>query len=372
MLRPVIAGVVALSATCVAAASVAGQSPGALRVQRTEIMDRRGFEKPMVAYTMFVPANWRAEGGVEYPPYNGCSPSSRLNWRATDPSGVGAIQLVGEEQWSAGNYPMQELERAGCLIGQVSSIRAYLEWWVKRNRPGARIMDFRPRPDMSKPLESLNRNNPEFGMRGWVEAGEVLLAYQQGGKPVRESIATIAMFIHTRMPMVGGQQLETLQGSSFPGFAMRMPEGALDFKTMDALRNSIRAAPEWSARVRKAADERHRIAMESGRQMAQTNLREQAKRGEIMAQTRSEINDIQMGTWQSKNQSMDRQQRESIEAIRGVETYSDPHYGGTVQLSSQYQHAWQLKDGSYVLTDDVNFDPGRAFGVQGQLLKPVQ
>jgi hypothetical protein len=40
-----------------------------------------------------------------------------------------------------------------------------------------------------------------------------------------------------------------------------------------------------------------------------------------------------------------------------------------VQLSSHYEHAWQLKDGTYLLTDDVNFDPSRDLGVQGQRLK---
>jgi hypothetical protein len=75
-----------------------------------------------------------------------------------------------------------------------------------------------------------------------------------------------------------------------------------------------------------------------------------------------------MGTWQSRNESMDRTQRESIESIRGVETYNDPHYGGTVQLSNQYQHAWQLRDGSYLLTDDPNFDPAR-LNLQGTKLR---
>jgi hypothetical protein len=77
-----------------------------------------------------------------------------------------------------------------------------------------------------------------------------------------------------------------------------------------------------------------------------------------------------MGTWQSRSESMDRQQRETIEGIRGVETYNDPHYGGTVQLSNQYQHAWQLRDGSYLLTDDPSFDPARALNIQGTRLRP--
>ncbi len=373
MLRVPIVGALLLGAAALLPVPATAQRSVPLRVQRAEIMDPHGFEKPLVAYTMFVPATWRAEGGVEYPPANGCNPPSRLNWRASDPGGVGAIQLVGEEKWAAGNFPMPELERAGCLMSQVSGIRPYLEWWVKRNRPGARIMDFRPRADLTRNLAGLNQENPELGLRSWVEGGEVLIAYQLNGKPVRESISSTAFFTHTRSPQIGNAPpIEMLQGTSMPGFAVRMPEGALDFKMVEALRHSIQAAPEWSARTRQAADERHRVAMESGRLAGQTALREQAKRGEIMNQTRQEINDIQMGTWQSKNESMDRQQRERIESIRGVETYNDPHYGGTVQLSNQYQHAWQLRDGSYVLTDDVNFDPGRALGVEGQRLKPVQ
>jgi hypothetical protein len=156
------------------------------------------------------------------------------------------------------------------------------------------------------------------------------------------------------------------------GFAMRMPEGALSFKMIEALRQSIHSAPEWQSRMNQAANERNRIAVESNRQMAETNRREAAKRSEIIAQTGREIADIQMGTWQSRNESMDRQQRETIEGIHGVETYNDPHYGGTVQLSNQYQQAWQLRDGSYVLTDDVNFEPGRDLGVTGQKLMKTE
>jgi hypothetical protein len=346
------------------------QAANALRVQRVEIMDRNGFERPLVAYTMFVPSGWKAQGGVEYPPYDGCGLVSRLAWRATAPDGIGTIDIVPEEKWAAGNFPMPQ---NSCLRSQVAGARPYLEWWVQRNRRGARVLDYRPRPDLAKGMESLNRNDPQLGLRSWVDAGELLIAYEVNGKPVREAISTTAFFTHTRMPGLSGMQgTELLQGAAGPGFAMRMPDGALNFKMIEALRQSVRAAPEWNARMRKAADDRHNATMAANRQMAQDNMREIQKRGEIMTQTRNEINAMQMGTWQSRNESMDRTQRETIESIRGVETYNDPHYGGTVQLSNQYQHAWQLRDGSYVLTDDVNFDPNRAFGVQGQLLKRTQ
>jgi hypothetical protein len=326
-------------------------------------MDRRGFERPMVAYTLFVPTGWRGQGEVEYPQDN-CGLSQRLNWSATAPDGIGAIQVIPEEKWTASNFPQNP---DNCLHAPINNTRQYLEWWVQRNRPGARVMDYRPRPDLAEPYNRIAQQGN--GMRSWGDAGEVLIAYQVRGRPVRESISSANFFIHTQMPgMSGTQGMEMLQGMSGPGFAMRMPEGSLDFKAAEALRQSIRSGPEWQQRMNQTMAERNRIAMEHNRRMGEINRQGVADRSAIIANTAREVNDIQMGTWESRNQSMDRTQRESIESIRGVETYNDPHYGGTVQLSNQYQHAWQLRDGSYLLTDDPNFDPAR-LNLQGTKLR---
>jgi hypothetical protein len=232
------------------------------------------------------------------------------------------------------------------------------------------VLDYRPLPELVQKLKWLESEQPELGMRTWVDGGELLIAYEVAGRPVREAITSINSFIHTRMPSLGaGRPPELLQGETMAAFSMRMPAGALDFKQVAALRQAVHVAPEWNARILQGINERARIANESNRVIAEQNRRGAAERSEIIARTGREVNEIQMGTWQSRNESMDRTQRESVESIRGVETYNDPKYGGTVQLSNQYQNAWQLNDGSYVLTDDASFDPQRAFGVPGQRLK---
>jgi hypothetical protein len=355
------------------ASSTRPPPPGALRVQRAEIIDRQGFEQPLVAATMLIPVGWRTEGGVEWSVGNRCGPDHRVNWKASAPDNSSAIQIIPEEKWAGGNFPQPDNP---CPNVPISATRPYLEWYVQRNRPGARVLDYRPRPDLAERFKSLATTSGGGGggeMRSWVEAGEVLIGYQVGGRSMRETIASVGFFIHSRFEGIGSNQpIELLQGQTFPGFAMRAPEGALDFKTSEALRKSIQAGPEWNARMIRSSNERHQVAMESGRQMAETNRRAAAERSAIIAQTGREINDMQMGTWQRQNESSDRTQRESIESIRGVETYNDPHYGGSVQLSNQYQHAWQLRDGSYLLTDDSNFDPNRDLGVQGQRLQRTQ
>lgn len=346
----------------------ASHSGTALRVQRAEIMDRRGFEKPLVAYTLFVPAGWRSGGEVQYAPLNSCDPEQTLNWQATAPDGIGMIALIPEEKWSASTIPLPPDQ---CLHANVNTVRGYLEWWVERKRPGARILDFRSRPELTRSFQQLEQN--ANGMRSWAEAGEVLIAYQVNGREARESITNIVFFIHTQFPSLDGSRpMELLQGMTAPGYAMRMPAGQLDFKMAEAIRQSVQSAPEWQQRINQARAERARINMEHNRRMAEINRQGVADRSAIIANTAREVNQIQMGTWQSRNESMDRQQRETIEAIRGVETYNDPHYGGTVQLSNQYQHAWQLRDGSYVLTDDPNFNPNRALNMEGTLLKRTE
>ena len=54
---------------------------------------------------------------------------------------------------------------------------------------------------------------------------------------------------------------------------------------------------------------------------------------------------------------------EFSETIRGTETYNDDNAaGGQVELSNLYDNAWRLNDGTYVLSDDANFEPYRDLG----------
>jgi len=154
---------------------------------------------------------------------------------------------------------------------------------------------------------------------------------------------------------------EFLTGASLPGFAMRAPSGELDFEFTEMLRKTIRPEPEWSRRI-----------SQHNAKIAQTNIQGARERSKIIAQTGEEIRQMQADSWRQQSDSFDRMSRESSEAIRGVETYNDPYYGGTVELDNTYENAWQLNDGTYVLTDDAMFKPFRDLGVDGQRLEATQ
>ena len=347
-----------------------------VRMQRVEILDRQGFDRPMVAATAMIPVGWQAKGGVVWTP-SACGNGYTFKWSASSPDGNRGIALFPGEQWSWSNFPVSGLN---CPTMQVSSLKQYLQNLIKRARPGARIIDYRPREDLAKSFQQLNNVMPMAGgeLRSWVEAGEILVGYTNTrGVEIRETAAAVAFFNLTRMTGIDGHVMETLSAQTLPGFASYAPNGQLNFKADETMRKAIQTAPEWKARISShdAAIAKTSAAMakdnnETYRNIAKINADGARQRSALMAKTSAEISDMQMDSWKKKNELWDKQIRETGEMINEVETYDDPQSStGAVQLSHNYDNAWRLDDGTYVLTDDANFQPYKDTGQFGQKLK---
>jgi len=334
---------------------------GAVQVRREQIIDRNGFEKPMPALTTFVPVGWRAQGGVLWSLQNPCGSGYNIDFKATSRDGRSGFHFFPMEQWQWNSLGMSAT--MGCPFTQVTSVRQHMERLVQRGRPGARWLDFRARPDIVANLKQLQQvvPTPMGEIRTWVEAGEALIAYRHNGLEMRETVAVAVVFSLTRTtPMMGMPATEYLTAATLPGFAMFAPRGQLNFRLAELIRKSAKPTPQWSARITQHNTKISNIQLQGARDRAR-----------ITARAGEEIRQMQADSWRIYNESSDRLSRERSEAIRGVETYNDPYYGGSVQLDSSYNHAWQLNDGTYVLTDDPSFNPYRVFGQDGQQLRPL-
>lgn len=338
---------------------------GAYRVKRVDIVDRNGFEKPMTAFTMMIPADWQGEGGVVWGQNAGCGSSGyNTNYSASSADGRSGVQIIPSFNWAWNNFSGPQ--QGGCPFLQIGGVQQYLQYLVSQTRPGAQIIDFRPRTDLMEPYKQLNSNTPMGGgseMRSWVEAGEVLVSGNVNGAEIRETIAAIVYLNYSVFRDGTGMSpdMQIMSGSAMPGYAMRAPNGKLDFTFAEMIRKTIRVAPEWGQRIA-----RHNAKISAA------NLKGARDRSNIIAKTGSEILDMQMDSWRKQNDSFDYVSRESSEAIRGVETYNDPYYGGTVELDNTYDHKWQMNDGTYIMTNDANFEPYRDLGVDAQRLEVTQ
>jgi hypothetical protein len=357
----------------VAALGVQAAPATPLRVQPADIIDRQGFERPMRAMTMLLPAGWRHEGRVEWArTAGGCSKpyQPRLDARSAD--GTQAIVLSPGEGWGVTSFGALAQD---CPAARFEHAEDYMRAWVQRHRPGARWIDWTPRADVSSAPVTQNMGQGA-AMRQWREAGRATIAWNERGTAVQEILSVFTNFTFTHMPGLPGQApMQTLAGEAHGVLAWRAPAGQLQPRQFDALWSTLRSDPAWAARIQQGMNQmaaenaatQNRISQiraETGRQ----TIAEMGRRGAMAAQTRDEIAGMQNQGFRDRMASQDRQQVQTVKAIRGIETWRDTG-GQVVELPNQYPHAWKLKDGSYVLTEDPNFRPGKDLGVDGEALQ---
>lgn len=337
---------------------------GAIHVERAEILDPTGFEAPMVASTLFLPSGWRSQGGVYWANEHMCTNGYNFSWTATSPDGNSTINVLPQERWETNNVNGQP-STPGCRSAPYTTTRQYLESVIQRWRPGARVLDYRVREDLQREFSQLNRATPmPMGeARSWVDAGEILFGFAQGGAEMRGSVAAVVAFSVSRTNAGPGMPvMEFSSGFAFPAYGVTAPNGQLNLQYFEAIRRSMKTNPQWEARLNG-----HNAAI------ARVALEESRKRAQMVAQTNEEIARIRNEAWAAQQESADRRAREFGELMRGVETYNDANApGGQVALSNLYDHAWRLNDGSYVLSNDVNFEPFRDLGLEGERLEATR
>ncbi|MGD9800055.1 MAG: hypothetical protein AB7F91_13080 [Parvularculaceae bacterium] len=348
----------------------AGAVPaGVAHLQRYDVMDSNGFEKPMPALSVLAPVGWRTVGGVNWAQnLAGCGPTApHFNWTAAAPDGVGQVAILPQESWTGFNAsslpPMPQQNQ--CPNFRPTNGRDFVIAYVQRYRPNARVLDYQDKTadyaDAQRQLQQLMPPMQGTEQRLWIEAGLALIAYPVNGREVREIAGTAVMFNATRMPDMMGGFFDSYFAYAMPGFAYRAESGKLDFNLAETIRKSARENPEWSKRM-----------AEFNRKIAKINSDGARERAEINRRSNAEISAIRQETWDNQQRSNDRMNREFGEYVKGVETYDDPYNGGTVQLDNTYDKAYQLNDGTFVLSNDPSFEPYAVFGQDGVELKKTE
>lgn len=328
----------------------------------------------MPAFRGFIPAGWQSTGGLTWGDpcmiygYN-------INWKAISPdNGRYGVAFLPNLAWGLSGHN-------NCRQQPLGSLRELLAYEAQSIWPGARMLDFRQRPDLvggqAVPVEKpeFSMDKPGLTMRAQMDAGEALFSFTAGGRDMRGAILDSGYFGEMRLdPAASRLRLDSrlfpglampppphaqtfLNGNSVQGFAVWAPDGELDLRAAEAVRKSFIPTAEWADFIAK-----HRAVIDG------QNTEGIITRGEIRRRTNAEIGDMIVEGYNERMAVNDRIHRENMEAVRGVETYLNTS-GQPVQLDYNYRNAWQLADGSYFLTNDANFNPNAAFNMDGRQLQ---
>lgn len=331
------------------------------------ILDATGFAEPMAAATIFVPHGWRIDGGVFWDSQFTCTNGYNFIWTATAPDQLSSIAIAPQMAWEM-NTMGAPPSRPGCEPMQIQSVRDYLQATAPRMIEGARILDYRDRPDLVSEtgFQASTTPMPMGEIRRWAEGGEIRFAFSRNGRAMHGAMAAVVQFDHnvTDMSAVSGvgSRTEYLSAFAHPGWVATAPDGEFSFAFFEAIRKSIKANPQWARAISG-----HNGAI------ARVSIEESRKRASAVQEANDYISKLRQETWSAQQESADRRFREFGEVLRGVETYKDDDApGGQQELSGHYAHAWRLNDGTYVMTDDSNFDPWRDLRLEGKKLEAAQ
>lgn len=337
-----------------------------LRLERTAIIDGTGFAQPMIAATLFKPFGWKESGGIVWGNPHACTQGWGVNWAAESADSTRAIAVLPQQSWEQNSEGRPT--NFDCPLMQLNGIEDYLREMLKSFNPDSGTVQYRTRPDMvaQNPLSNQDLINNGFNRQSRrAEAGEVVFNFSRNGLQLRGSLATLVVITETLTGGEGygiGPPIRSINFDAQPVFAFYTPVNKFNPSLYEGLRRSIVADQQWIAQI-----------SQHGRKMGRINRKGAFDRSQITAKVQAEIAAISHRAWQSGQRSADARASDFVNTIREVQNYSDTTApGGQVELSNQYNHAWQLQDGSYVLTDNPNFQPQQSLGVSGQLLAPVR
>ena len=341
-----------IGAAALALAASAAPQAHAEAMQTIAITDGAGFSEPMTAATAEIPASWRAQGGVFWNHGTNCVTNKvRFDWRARSRDDLHGFEIMPRYNWQVTGT---QIRMNPCPAQPFRSAREFLEAVVQQRRAGARVLQYRDRPDIAAARAAGAKAHPQIRRR--IDADQVLIAYQNNGTEFREVLGTVVEFGELQGNIVAGADMV---------FAYRAPNGQLDFALGDRLVASFRYDQRWGKQMiaslgasekRFSSGQSQAIASWHAREMARINAEGAADRAAIRAAASRDIAQTRADTYANTQATNDRIHGRTLEGIGEYNTHQD---GGKQVRSSIHggQRVLSLPNGTYTSTNDPYFNP---------------
>jgi len=336
-----------------------GQTSNLLRLEPNAIVDNHGFGQPIPAITLFTPVGWKASGGVDWGDQYACTKGFALNWTITTPDELTGVSLLPQQGWEFNSNGSRKVANLGCQIRPILDVESYLLSLLQNTRPDAINIQFRPRPDLVAEIPNNQWSRPsQFEVtHHTTQGGELTFNVVEKGVTLDVTLATTVAFTKsiTNTSYYSNELVFALADNALVTFA---PQGQYDNALFSAMRKSATLNPQWKNAI-----------VEHINIINTTNLKGAIARHQIKMNAFRDVNDMIQQTWQNQQVSMDKRGEEFIDTIWEQQSYDDSSsISGQTKLSSHYDHAWRLDDGTYIMTDNPSFDPYQELGVNGQQL----
>jgi Cysteine rich repeat len=328
------------------------------KAQITVTIDQDPTKKP--AIEMLIPTAWDLKGTIRgFGFKGGCySDTYTSAWEATSADASTAFAGAPNYSWQYTDDPQEmrvltdpnrrqhDGENKVCPVSKPLSAEQYFRQNLVALLPvGTTVVSVDPYPALTEAARQQAGLAPnDTGDKGTrIDAVRARVEYLMDGKPMEAWVVTAVVM---RTYPVGRGSLFDLR--AIDSMTFRAPKGQLDAndKLFQVMIASVHLTPEWAAFVNKTIAGYYQI---------------QAKKEAAIDQNRANLQNEITQTYMQMSANAARVSNQGFlaadQGIRGVQTFRDPSTGNTMELSSQYGHAWLNGNNEYVMSDDPNFNP---------------
>lgn len=322
-------------------------------LKRYRVIDPSGFAQPVEAASFLLPANWQADGGVKWNTSRCLSDIVQFSVHAASPDKKYELFVFPTTQfdWVNNQQMMYALRTggygSGCNIAQPVDAATY----IKQAMPQLVNATAATATPITAMEQQLKQQAAQFSAPGYAvipSAAEGKLQFADGSEGI--VLCTISQIIQS-MQGYDGSAISHYQTAVNNRIILKYPKG--EEKTarniLSTIQSSVRVNTVWINAIQ--------TMFNNIRKMVQD---ENWKRIQITQKAQQEISDNITRGWESRNENPDKSSQWFSEYIRGVDSWTDEG-GNKVELTSGYSNAWQKNDGSYLLSNDVSFDPNVFF-----------
>ena len=324
------------------------------------VIDRNGFGYE--AFRLLVPKGWHFRGGVSWD-YKRFPPEASTAFTVTSPDGNSVFEQFRHLNlfWSEDRNLQYSYAQGGAEIVQPMGATEFIKnFYIPRSRAnvsGLKVVQNQSLPALAQQtrdmaqfqLNIFGQISPfQFQYELRADAGRYKLEYSERGKRFVEDVTVAVTYMISYTPTMYG----TITGVTWIPITTSFKAPATDIdekiKIFKIIMDSRKDNPVWGENVLKLS------AM-----ITRDQLRHQQaifNRMQQLSRTQSEIGDMIMDSYQKRNQAYDRIFDNYSQAIRGVDSYTDPINNWKVEVPTGYDNAW-TNGSDYVIAEDPGFNP---------------
>jgi hypothetical protein len=331
------------------------QNTGLIKFKSFSYIDKEG--TGIEAFKMLMPSDWKFEGGIKWILDNPGMPAY-ASFKVHSPNGKEEFEVFPNQPffWTTNQMILMTKPIGSRYFGNevkpiVAATEAIKSIVLKRfrsNYPDMKITDLKAIPELAR---AVGAGQSQPGVQATADAAKVRIEYTHNGIPTEEEIYAVVESYSYQLPSGFSYTTNTNWYVDFI-FSFKAEKGKLDAntKTFQTVAYSFKTSPLWFSKYNQVVEY---LIKQQIQQIH--NIGEMSR---IISHTSNEISDMMMDSYNKRQAVNDKISENFSEYVRGVETYVDPYDNSrTMELPSEYDHAWINNNGEVIMTDNPNYNP---------------